>query len=88
MIKIVPYRIAFVSGEDDESPASDLLNPGPSSRGWATDKYCTYPQVNSLQDLFEFGRARAINAGDFLYILILFLNKKNFSITFLFRNWE
>ena len=53
MIKIVPYRIAFVSGEDDESPASDLLNPGPSSRGWATDKYCTYPQVNSLQDLLS-----------------------------------
>ena len=52
MIKIVPYRIAFVSGEDDESPASDLLNPGPSSRGWATDKYCTYPQVIPLQDFF------------------------------------
>ena len=54
MIKIVPYRIAFVSGEDDESPASDLLNPGPSSRGWATDKYCTYPQVIPLQDFFLF----------------------------------
>ena len=72
MIKIVPYRIAFVSGEDDESPASDLLNPGPSSRGWATDKYCTYPQVNYLQDLFEFGRAKTIKAKlrEFLYYLI------------------
>ena len=75
MIKIVPYRIAFVSGEDDESPASDLLNPGPSSRGWATDKYCTYPQVTLLQNLFEFGRARAIKAREFLYYHTYFKKK-------------
>ena len=82
MIKIVPYRIAFVSGEDDESPASDLLNPGPSSRGWATDKYCTYPQVIPKQDFFFiFCRVRVTKAK-------LRGHSKKFILIIFSRNWE
>ena len=79
MIKIVPYRIAFVSGEDDESPASDLLNPGPSSRGWATDKYCTYPQVIPLQGLFLFLRVTKAKLKG---------HSKKFILIIFSRNWE
>ena len=53
MTRIVPYRIAFTSSEDDDATASELLSPGPSSRGWASDKYCTYPQAsNTIPFLF------------------------------------
>ena len=47
--KIVPFRIAYVSSEDDDGSASELISPGPSSRGWATDKYCTYPQELGIE---------------------------------------
>ena len=55
MTRIVPYRIAFTSSEDDDATASELLSPGPSSRGWASDKYCTYPQAsNTIPSYFSY----------------------------------
>ena len=42
---IVKYGVAKVNSEDEEFPASELLSPGPSCKGWVTDKYCMYPQV-------------------------------------------
>ena len=52
MTRIVPYRIAFTSSEDDDATASELLSPGPSSRGWASDKYCTYPQASNSKFMY------------------------------------
>ena len=42
---ILKYSVAKVSSEDDEYSTSELLSPGPSCKGWVTDKYCVYPQV-------------------------------------------
>ena len=46
--KIVPFRVAFSSSEDDDRPAEELLQPGPCSRGWASSAYSIYPQVMSI----------------------------------------
>ena len=43
------YSISKVSSEDEDCSASELLSPGPSSKGWATDQYCVYPQVNIIK---------------------------------------
>ena len=45
MTKIVPFRVAFVSSQEDDNPAEELLQPGPCSRGWASSAYSIYPQV-------------------------------------------
>ena len=42
---VLKYSIAKVSSEEEECSASELLSPGPDCKGWATDKYCVYPQV-------------------------------------------
>ena len=42
---VLKYSIAKVSSEEEECSASELLSPGPDCKGWATDKYCMYPQV-------------------------------------------
>lgn len=44
--KNVPFRIAFVSSQEDENPAEELLQPGPCSRGWTSSAYSIYPQVH------------------------------------------
>ena len=49
---ILKYSISKKSSEDDECPASELLLPGPSCKGWATDKYCVYPQVTFLYGIY------------------------------------
>ena len=45
---ILKYSVAKVSSEDDEYSTSELLSPGPSCKGWVTDKYCVYPQVKNF----------------------------------------
>ena len=45
---ILKYSVAKVSSEDDEYSTSELLSPGPSCKGWVTDKYCVYPQVTNF----------------------------------------
>ena len=40
------YGIAKVSSEEEECSASELLSQGPDCKGWVTEKYCVYPQVN------------------------------------------
>ena len=60
MTRIVPYRIAFTSSEDDDATASELLSPGPSSRGWASDKYCTYPQASIFSLFFSYFTYRLV----------------------------
>ena len=45
---ILKYSVAKVSSEDDEYSTSELLSPGPSCKGWVTDKYCVYPQVRNF----------------------------------------
>ena len=46
--KNVPFRIAFVSSQEDDNSAEELLQPGPCSRGWASSAYSIYPQVKIL----------------------------------------
>ena len=45
---ILKYSVAKVSSEDDEYSTSELLSPGPSCKGWVTDKNCVYPQVRNF----------------------------------------
>ena len=40
------YGIAKVSSEEEECSASELLSQGPDCKGWVTEKYCVYPQVD------------------------------------------
>ena len=46
--KNVSFRIAFVSSQEDDNSAEELLQPGPCSRGWASSAYSIYPQVKIL----------------------------------------
>ena len=58
--QIVPFRVVFATSEDDEEhEASELLAPGPSSRGWASSTYCIYPQVHQI--VLDFLKTRHIN---------------------------
>ena len=45
---ILKYSISKVSSEDEEYSASELLSPGTGCKGWVTDQYCVYPQVNII----------------------------------------
>ncbi len=47
--KNIDFEIVYCSSEEDEGSILELLNPGPSCRGWASAKYCIYPQVNNLK---------------------------------------
>jgi len=49
--KNIDFEIVHCSSEEDEGSILELLNPGPSCRGWASAKYCIYPQVNILKQL-------------------------------------
>ena len=43
------YRIIYGSGEDPDFPVTELLDPSVNSRGWQSQKFCTYPQEIILQ---------------------------------------
>jgi len=43
------FRIADVSSEDPEYPASELLAASPQSKGWQTQRFATFPQYVIIQ---------------------------------------
>ena len=44
-----PYKVIYCSGEDPQFPVTELLDPTVNSKGWQSQKYCTYPQEIILQ---------------------------------------
>jgi hypothetical protein len=50
--KNIDFEIVYCSSEEEEGSILELLNPGPSCRGWMSAKYCFYPQVNRGQWLY------------------------------------
>lgn len=46
----IGFKIAKCSSEDDDAPATNLMEPGPGSLGWQSSQYCIYPQVTELFD--------------------------------------
>ena len=44
-----PYKVIYCSGEDTQFPVTELLDPTVNSKGWQSQKYCTYPQEIILQ---------------------------------------
>ncbi|XP_063853634.1 centrosomal protein of 104 kDa-like isoform X2 [Scylla paramamosain] len=38
------FQIAHVTSEDEGGRARDLLQQGPGARGWASARFCVYPQ--------------------------------------------
>ncbi|XP_045109405.1 centrosomal protein of 104 kDa-like [Portunus trituberculatus] len=40
----LPYHIAYVTSEDECGRARDLLQQGPGAKGWASGRFCVYPQ--------------------------------------------
>ena len=43
------YRIIYCSGEDQDYPVTELLDPTSNSRGWQSAKFCEYPQEIIVQ---------------------------------------
>jgi hypothetical protein len=43
----LPFTVASCSSEEDGFSSSELLNPGPTCRGWRSAQYCIYPQVST-----------------------------------------
>ena len=43
------YRIIYCSGEDQDCPVTELLDPSSNSRGWQSQKFCDYPQEIIVQ---------------------------------------
>ena len=58
---VLKYNIVKVSSEEEDYPASELLSPGPDCKGWVTEKYCVYPQVNRLPSFERFKLYITIN---------------------------
>ncbi|CAM6084497.1 unnamed protein product [Calypogeia fissa] len=44
----LPFKIVYVSGQDEDHPASEL-NKGIQGRGWQSSRFCFYPQELVLQ---------------------------------------
>ena len=43
------YKIIYCSGEDQDYPVTELLDPSSNSRGWQSQKFCDYPQEIIIQ---------------------------------------
>ena len=43
------YKVIYCSGEDPKYPVTELLDPTVNSKGWLSQKFCTYPQEIILQ---------------------------------------
>jgi len=43
------YKIIYCSGEDQDYPVTQLLDPSSSSRGWQSQKFCDFPQEIIVQ---------------------------------------
>lgn len=44
----IPF-ITSILGEDEDHPASELLNSGPNSKGWESPRFGSFPQIIVLQ---------------------------------------
>lgn len=48
-VQKLKYRIIYCSGEDQDYPVTELLDPTSNSRGWQSAKFCEYPQEIIVQ---------------------------------------
>ena len=46
---MIRFKAVACSSDDEGYSASELQDPSPSSKGWRSDQYCTYPQEIVLQ---------------------------------------
>ena len=59
---VLRFRIADVSSEAQEGPASNLLTPDPTKNGWQSQHFCSFPQFI----IFQFPSPVHVNSLEFL----------------------
>ncbi|VDP71980.1 unnamed protein product [Schistosoma curassoni] len=40
----LPFRVVYVSSQDEHFPATELNHHHPGTKGWISTRFCSYPQ--------------------------------------------